>query len=91
MVGSVLSQSKPSELYILSCVKGLGLPPRPFTQLRVWSSEGVIQYIIKPNCVRMASTIWTAQCVIINTRRWPGGPGESIVFAGTWRIDDFKF
>ena len=30
MVGCVLSQLKPSELYILSCGKGLGLQLRPF-------------------------------------------------------------
>ena len=35
MVGCVLSQLKPSELYILSCWKGLGLVPRPFSQLRM--------------------------------------------------------
>ena len=33
MVGYVLSQLKPSEVYILSCGKGLGLRPRPFSQL----------------------------------------------------------
>ena len=35
MVGCVLSQLKPSELYILSCGKGRGLRPRPFPQLRL--------------------------------------------------------
>ena len=35
MVGCVLSQLKPSELYILSCGKGHGLRPRPFLQLRM--------------------------------------------------------
>ena len=35
MVGCVLSQVKPSELYILSCEKGRGLRPRPFSQLRM--------------------------------------------------------
>ena len=35
MVGCVLSQLKPSELYILSCGKGLGLRPGPFPQLRM--------------------------------------------------------
>ena len=30
MVGCVVSQLKPSELYILSCEKGHGLRPRPF-------------------------------------------------------------
>ena len=33
--GCVLSQLKPSELYTLSCGRGLGLRPRPFLQLRV--------------------------------------------------------
>ena len=46
MVGCVLSQLKPSELYFLSCGKGLGLRPRPFPQLRMWSSSGCILYII---------------------------------------------
>ena len=35
MVGFVLSQLKPSELYNLSCENGLGLRPRPFSQLRL--------------------------------------------------------
>ena len=36
MVGCVLSQLKPSEFYILSCEKGLGLRPWPFPQLRMY-------------------------------------------------------
>ena len=35
MVGCVLSQLKPSEFYILSFEKGLGLRPRPFSKLRI--------------------------------------------------------
>ena len=35
MIGCVLSQLKPSELYILCCEKGHGLRPRPFPQLRM--------------------------------------------------------
>ena len=35
MVGCVLSQLKPSELYILSCGKSLGLRPRTFPQLTI--------------------------------------------------------
>ena len=35
MVGCVLSQLKPSALYILSCEKCLGLRPLPFSQLRM--------------------------------------------------------
>ena len=31
----VSSQLKPSEFYILSCEKGLGRRPRPFSQLRM--------------------------------------------------------
>ena len=46
MFGCVLSQLKPSEFYILSCEKGLGLRPRPFSQLRMWSSLGFILYVI---------------------------------------------
>ena len=41
MVGCVLSQLKPSELYILSFEKGLGLRPRPLY-------SGFILYIIQP-------------------------------------------
>ena len=41
MVECVLSQLKPWELYIRSCEKGLGLRPRPFSQLRMWSSSGI--------------------------------------------------
>ena len=36
MVGCVLSQLKPSELYIRSCGKGLGFRPGPFPQLRMF-------------------------------------------------------
>ena len=36
MVGCVLRQLKPSELYILSHGKSLGLRPRPFPQLRMF-------------------------------------------------------
>ena len=36
MVWCVLSQVKPSELYILSCEKGLGLRPWPLSQLRMF-------------------------------------------------------
>ena len=46
MVGCVLSQLKPSELYILSCRKGLCLRPRPFSQLIMYSSLGFILYKI---------------------------------------------
>ena len=46
MLGCVLSQLKPSELYILSCGKGHGLRPRPFPHLRMWSSSGFILYEI---------------------------------------------
>ena len=49
MVGCVLSQLKSSELYILSCEKGHGLRPRPFSQLRMWSSSGLILYL-KTKC-----------------------------------------
>ena len=35
MVVCVLSQLKPSELYILSLEKALGLRPRPFSKLRM--------------------------------------------------------
>ena len=35
MFGCDLSQLKPSELYILSFEKDLGLRPRPFLQLRM--------------------------------------------------------
>ena len=45
MVGCVLSQLKPSEVYILSCEKGLGLRPRPYSQLRMSSSSGFILYL----------------------------------------------
>ena len=45
MVGCVLSQLKPSELSILSCEKGLGLRPGPFSQLRMESSSSYILYI----------------------------------------------
>ena len=44
MVGCVLSQLKPSELYILSCEKGRGRRPRPFPQLRMQTSSGFILY-----------------------------------------------
>ena len=33
MFGCLLSQLKPSEFCILSCEKGLGLRPQPFSQL----------------------------------------------------------
>ena len=46
MVGCILSQLKPSELYIFSCGKGRGLRPRPFPQLRMWSSSGFILYLM---------------------------------------------
>ena len=35
MVGCVLNQLKPSDLYILCCEKGLSLRPPPFPQLRM--------------------------------------------------------
>ena len=35
MVGCVLSQLKPSELYILSFEKGFGLRSRPYSELRM--------------------------------------------------------
>ena len=44
MVGCVSSQLKPSELYILSCEKSLGLRPQPFSHLRMLSSSGFILY-----------------------------------------------
>ena len=44
MVGCVLSHLNLSELYILSCGKGLGLRPWPFTQLRMYRSSGFILY-----------------------------------------------
>ena len=43
MVGCVLNQLKPSELYIVSCGNGLGL--QPFQQLRIYSSSGFILYV----------------------------------------------
>ena len=46
MVRCVLSQLKPSELYILSCGKSLGLRPQPFPQLRMYSSSSFILYEI---------------------------------------------
>ena len=49
MVGCVLSQLKPSELYIPSCKKGLGLRPRPFSQLRMLEFLGF--YPIPNTCV----------------------------------------
>ena len=45
MVGCVLRQLKPSELYIFSCGKGHGLRPRPFPQLRMYGSSGFILYV----------------------------------------------
>ena len=45
MVGCVLSQLQPSEFYILSFDKGRGHRPRPFSQLRMYSSWGFILYI----------------------------------------------
>ena len=36
MVGCVLSQFKPSELYIVSCEKAIGFRPRSFSQLRMF-------------------------------------------------------
>ena len=51
MFGCVLSQLKPSELYILSCGKGRGLRPWPFPQQRMYSSSGFILYI---------TVIWSA-------------------------------
>ena len=53
MVGCVLSQLKPSEHYILSCGKGLGLRPRPFPQLRMWYSSGFILYVKSSKLVYM--------------------------------------
>ena len=47
MVGCVLSQLKPSELYILICEKGLGLRPQPFSQLRMFLGL----YFIRNSCV----------------------------------------
>ena len=44
MVGCVLSQLKPSELYILSFEKVLSLRPRPLSKLRMYSSSGFILY-----------------------------------------------
>ena len=44
MVGCVLSQLKPSELYILSCGKDRGLQARFFPQVRMQSSSGFILY-----------------------------------------------
>ena len=52
MAGCVLSQLKHSELYILSCGKGLGLPPLPFPQLRMLRSSGFILYEILYNNVQ---------------------------------------
>ena len=45
MFECVLSQFKALEFYILSCEKGFGLRPRPFSQLRMWSSSGFILYL----------------------------------------------
>ena len=44
MVGCVLSQLKPSELYILSCREDRGLRARFFPQVRMQSSSGFILY-----------------------------------------------
>ena len=55
MLGCVLSQSKPSELYILSCGKSLGLRPRLFPQLRFHQDKDVLIYTFDVTLARCFS------------------------------------
>ena len=71
MVGCVSSQLKPSELYILSFEKILGLRPRPFSKLRMYSCSGftdkVIVCWVSPVCHSFTDVMVSegrSQCVV---------------------------